>query len=343
MGREFPILLGPENLGNQYIFRAGGRVVSHVGVLRQTMVTCGVEIPVACVGAVCTDPEYRKAGLAGQLMDLAIQRSLDTGDVLMPISGNRTLYTRRGATSLGPQIRFVVPIARQMAEGGKFAVRTYEPMDWAELASLQVCEPVRYLWGDREPRLLEAIRQFGGVCLVADRDDGEAAAALVFCINHPMYGGEGGSARVVQFVGDLRAIPALLGAAAARHRLTSMDWTVLTTVRPAVARALLGLGAAGKPQMAGWTVLILNLAKLVDTIGPIAARAGVELSAKDAKLTVAAQGASVTLAEPETQVEVLFRGAATWGRVPGEMPRELRIACGAALPIPLPDYGINYV
>ena len=66
-------------------------------------------------------------------------------------------------------------------------------------------------------------------------------------------------------------------------------------------------------------------------------------TAEDGKLTVAAQGKSVTLSDPEQQVEVLFRGAATWGRTLAEMPQDLRIACGAALPIPLPDYGINYV
>jgi hypothetical protein len=51
-------------------------------------------------------------------------------------------------------------------------------------------------------------------------------------------------------------------------------------------------------------------------------------------------GKSVTLRT--RQVELLLRGAATWGRT-AEMPQELRIACGAALPIPLPDYRFNYV
>lgn len=343
MAGEFPILLGPANLGNQYIFRHGSRVVSHVGVFRQTMVTCGVQIPVACIGSVCTDPEYRKGGLAGQLMDMAIRRSIDAGDVLMPISGKRTLYTSRGATSLGPQIRLAVPISRRRTGDGEFAVRTYEPSDWPKLAALQVREPVRYHWGDREPQLLEAILRYGGVCLLGERDGGDTAAALVFCVNHPMYGGRDGSGHVVQFLGDLRAIPALLEAAAARHQLTGTDWTVLTTARPALSRTLLSLGASGRPQITGWTVLILNLARLVETIGPVAARAGVELSAEGQELTVAAQGKSVALADPEQQVEVLFRGAATWSRALTEMPQELRIACGAALPIPLPDYGINYV
>ena len=45
MGREFPALLSPRNADNLYVFRDAGKVVSHVGVLRQTIHTCGVDHP----------------------------------------------------------------------------------------------------------------------------------------------------------------------------------------------------------------------------------------------------------------------------------------------------------
>ena len=235
MGREFPALLSPQNADNLYVFRDAGKIVSHVGVLRQTVHTCGVDLPVACIGAVCTDPEYRKGGLAGQLMDLAIQRSIEAGDILMPISGKRTLYVSRGATSLGPQIRFKVPISRNLPGDNDFAVSAYAPTDWATLAALQARQPVRYTWADREPQILEAIRRFGGVCLLACRQAGELAAALLFCVDHPMYGGQDGVGRVVQFVGDVRAIPALLTHAANHLDLgasTGPCWRQPTRRRP---------------------------------------------------------------------------------------------------------------
>ena len=73
------------------------------------------------------------------------------------------------------------------------------------------------------------------------------------------------------------------------------------------------------------------------------AQTGVELSATDGRLTVAAEGVSVTLVEPDLQVELLFRSAGTWSATLAAIPQELRIACGGVLPVPLPDYGINYV
>jgi len=343
MGREFPVLLSAANAGNLHVFRDAGRVVSHVGVLRQRICTLGVEIPVACIGAVCTDPKYRKGGLAGQLMDRAIKAARDNCDVLMPISGKRTLYVSRGATSLGPQVRLKVPLSQAEAPDSRFHVRTYSPGDWSQLAGLQQTEPIRYQWGEREPCLLEAIRGFGGICLLAsDRADG-LSAALVFCVGHPMYGGEDGSGRVIQFLGDPQAIPALLASAASHYRLTSLDWYVLTTAQPAVAQRLLAAGATGKASITGWTIVILDLPRLIEKVGPVAARAGVELAVKDGRLIVAAEGKSVSLAQPDQQVEILFRHAGTWSAELACLPVELRTACSVGLPIPLPDYGVNYV
>ncbi len=103
MGREFPALFASDNAENLYIARRQDRIVSHVGVFRQTINTCGIEIPTACIGAVCTSPDARKVGLASQLLSLAINDAVDRGDLLMPISGRRTLYLRRGARRSAPK------------------------------------------------------------------------------------------------------------------------------------------------------------------------------------------------------------------------------------------------
>lgn len=371
MGKEFPVLLCADNVDNLLIYRDAGRVVSLLGILRQTVHTWGVEIPVACIGSVCTDPDYRKAGLAGRLMDLAIQRSIKAGDLLMPISGNRTLYTSRGATSLGPHILFHVPLQGDLFGGcagntgtlaggvsgqsfslpacgpqdaaADFTICPCEPGDWPHLAGLQARQPVRYEWGHREPRIFDSLCSLGGVCLMARGKSGEPVAALLFTVDHPMYGGKDGRGRVVQFLGDVRAIPALMAYAAARCGRTALDWPVLTTAEPAVAQCLLALGATGKPEITHWTVVILNLAGLVEKIAPTVARGGVELSVQAGRLIVAGAGQSISLTQPDQQVELLFRSAATWSEPLAGMPLDLRIACSGALPVPLPDYGLNYV
>lgn len=89
--------------------------------------------------------------------------------------------------------------------------------------------------------------------------------------------------------------------------------------------------------------MILNLTRLVEKLAPLAARTGLESAAKDGSLSVATQGQSIALAQPDLQVELLFRGPATWSEPLLNMPAPLRTACSVALPVPLPHYGINYV
>lgn len=344
MGKEFPVLLGTDNAESLHVFRDAGRVVSHVGVLRQMIHTCGLDIPAACIGSVCTDPSYRKAGLASQLMDLAIQRSIEAGDLLMPISGDRPLYLSRGATYIGPQIRFMVPLGTRPSDtGSEFVVSAYEQDNWLELAGLQQSAPVRYEWSDREPRIVEAVRSHGGICLLARRKTGQLAGALLFTVGHPMYNTQPGIGRVIQFWGDIGAIPSLLALIASTNTLKGLDWYVLPAAQPEVARALLEAGATGKASTSSWTVLILNLVNLIEKVGPAIARSGVELTAKGNQLTVAAEGKTICLDRMDQLVEILFRGPAAWSAELAAMPVALRIACSAALPIRLPDYGINFV
>jgi len=344
MGGEFPVLFDPANAENLYIVRDGRRVASHVGVLRQTICTCGLRIPVACIGSVCTHPDYRGRGLASQLMDLAIRRSVEAGDLLMPISGGRGLYRRLGAVSLGPYVRFAVPTETGRAMSRKFAVRRYEPADWPQLTQLQQAEMPRWQWDDSQtPRLLGAFLEFGGTCLVAEDDAGQFAGALVFVSGSPLFRGQPGRGNVVQFLGRTETIPALLAATAEQGSLSGLDWPVLLPAQPAVATALRSLGATGQGRLTGWTVRILDLAKLVERLAPVAASCGLELTVKGPRLVVAAEDEAASFAQPDEQIGLLFRGAATWARQLAELPAALRLACSVALPVPLPDYGINYV
>ena len=118
---------------------------------------------------------------------------------------------------------------------------------------------------------------------------------------------------------------------------------MLTTADPAVAQTLQALGATGKAADHPLDRRDPEPCQAVEKSAPTVARAGVELSAKGGRLTVAAEGQSITLAEPDLQVELLFRNPATWSASLAGMPQDLRIACSGALPVPLPDYGMNYV
>ena len=344
MAREFPVLLAPENAENLYIVRDGTRVVSLVGVHRQTIITSGVQIAAACIGSVCTDPEYRGRGLASALMDLAIARAREVGDVLMPISGNRTLYRSRGATPIGPTIEHRVPLDSNTLRPKGFSVREYRPADWPALRALQSAELPRWDWDDHEtPRLLQSYLDFGGTCLLAEDGTGALAAGLLFCSGSPLFATASGCGRVVQFIGRAEAIPALLADARQRAKLKALTWAVLQAAQPAVATSLSALGTTCTPRGSGWTLLIPHLPRLLDVLAPIAARSGLSLDAKDRSLTLATAEQSVCVRAPARQVELLFAGPACWDETLSALPAPLRIACAGTLPVPLCDYGINFV
>ncbi len=168
------------------------------------------------------------------------------------------------------------------------------------------------------------------------------AAALIFCVGHPTYGGPDSGAHVIQFIGDASAIPSLL-VPTAETGIEVLDWPVLAAHQPDVIQVLRALGASSQTSLTGWTALILDLAGLVERITPVVAAAGVDLAVKDNQLTITAADHCVTLDEPDQQVEILFRSAGAWSSQLAAMPADLRLACSVVLPIPLPEYGINYV
>jgi len=345
MGSEFPVLFAPENAENLYIFRDGDRIVSHVGVLRQKIVTMGIEIPVACIGSVCTDPDYRGRGLASQLMELAIRRSVELGDVLMYISGGRGLYRRLGATPIGPGIRFKVTpeVAQRIGGADRITVRQYADDDWQALRDLQRLESPCWLWNDHQmPKFLSAFFRHGGVGLLAVSPH-RPVAALFFYKSGPMHGTGPGMGRVVQFIGDVRAMGNLLQASFEQHGLSSLDWRVVLVAQRQVATTLLTGGALGQVGLTGWTVLILNPSALAESFSSVASRLSVVLGVEGGGLRVSADGHSALLATPQQQVEGLFCDAAVWSPDLASLGRDLRVAMAGMLPIPLPDYGLNYI
>ncbi|NIA21384.1 MAG: GNAT family N-acetyltransferase [Anaerolineaceae bacterium] len=77
----------------------GGRPVSFIGTDLQDYISCGCRIPVACLGGVCTHPDYRRRGLARELLDLAYRGSRAKGCLMVMISGGIDLYYRTGAAA----------------------------------------------------------------------------------------------------------------------------------------------------------------------------------------------------------------------------------------------------
>src|ERR687888_292012 len=68
MGPEYPLEFNEANAENLRVIDRDGEIVAHVGICLREALILGVPLRVASIGAVCTDPTCRGAGLASRLM-----------------------------------------------------------------------------------------------------------------------------------------------------------------------------------------------------------------------------------------------------------------------------------
>ncbi|MCU6797689.1 GNAT family N-acetyltransferase [Paenibacillus sp. WQ 127069] len=93
MGTSFPFLFAP-GLSHSYGAFVDGRLVSFMGLVPFVIHVGDARLNVFSMGAVCTHPDYRGQGIAGQMLDRCKQHAEEAGASLLFISGDRSLYTR---------------------------------------------------------------------------------------------------------------------------------------------------------------------------------------------------------------------------------------------------------
>ncbi|HUW81755.1 MAG TPA: GNAT family N-acetyltransferase [Phycisphaerae bacterium] len=344
MGQEFPLLLSAGNCQDLYVTRVGGRLVSLVGVYRQTMVCDGLELPVACVGSVCTHPDYRGRGLAGKLTDLAIARARQQGCLLMPISGNRTLYSRRCAFQIAPtQVAQIG--ADQLNSGGapRLAVRRYDDGDLPAVLSLHTKRTVRYAWTQETVGpVLKAHLDISSAAWVACDKDDQPAGFLLVLHRGPMVGRGPG---VVNHVGAPETLGPLARAAIEQIPAESIQFAAL----PGEIESLAAIEAAGCPvetQTSGWTLRILDLAALCERLsGRFAGVAGVSIAPGHGSegLIITVDGQRIELADAADVSAALFNGPQAWPEALTSLSCERQEVIGSVLPLPVPSYGLNFI
>lgn len=146
MEEEFPLLFSKENLDNMRAFIDAGKVVSLVGMSIKDAVIMGCRIRTVSIGAVCTHPEYRNRGLATKLMEEAMKRARENGAELMLISGGRGLYRRLGCINAGIFKSFFVTRGHLgQTDVGGLSLRKYEEGDVVDLVKLHQSEPIRFV------------------------------------------------------------------------------------------------------------------------------------------------------------------------------------------------------
>ena len=342
MGQEFPTLLAAENVDNLYVVRVDGRIVSLVGCYEQTIVSRNRPMRVACIGAVCTHRDHRRRGYAGGLMDLAIERAREAGNIVMLISGRANLYLTRGASRITPAYHGTLSAdaaTRTPAEGA----RPYAESDLDSVMRLHDGQPLRYRW-DPEPirAMLNAYLDLGCRAWVhenAGRIDGFVLAQ----VQPPRWWGKPGHGEVAELIGTAPTVAPLCAAAVRELNLDGLDFSFLhaETDRLRVLREL-GVSTIGGPWR--WTVKVLDLTALLDGwVGGEGVDRGVTLTTEDAALTVTSDGAAVTLREADAVNALLFNDPDHWPAAIRRLPDRVRAALADTLPVPICSYGVNYI
>jgi hypothetical protein len=308
------------------------------------MVCDGLELPVACLGSVCTHPDYRGRGLAGELTDLAIARARQQGCLLMPISGSRTLYSRRSACQIAPTLVAQVS-AEQLSTSGApgLSVRPYQDGDLPAVLSLHARQTVRYAWTQETvgPLLKSHLDISSSAWVACDKDD-ELAGFLLVLHRGPMVGR---GPRVVNHVGAPETLAPLARAAIEQIPAESIQFAAL----PGEIDSLAAIEAAGcsvETQTSGWTLRILDLAGLCRRLGErFAEVAGVSITPGRGgeRLVIAAGRQHVELTGAEDVSAALLNGPQAWPEALAALPPERQEALSSVLPLPIPSYGLNFI
>lgn len=345
MGAAFPTLFHPDNLHNLRICLDSGRPVSLVGVAVRDIELGGARLRAACIGSVCTLEPYRGRGLAGRLMDDAIAAALAQGAVIILVSGGRGLYRRMGCIDAG-LFRTVKVEAGSRFPAMRLAVREWAPADVGGMAALQRTEPVRWLRGEEETRLLLATNRIyarpGGTWVV----HAEGKLAAWFSASDPDRENDGAGPAVREIAGSrlaaLAALPAVLG----RRKLPYANVVaVASDLELELQASVFGLHA----EIRGFhgTVKIIDPPGLFRSLdGWIAERLGPIEKGRlqvehGAGTTFRHGGQSLALGGVEDLAALVFGSVER--ALPLLPPGPLSEVLRRIFPVPLPCYGLSYI
>jgi len=355
MAAEYPVLFNGEHLEHLRVMKKGDQVVSLVGMVLDDTSLLGCDVRVASIGSVCTDPDCRGHGLAGRLMDDAIERAKAAGASLMLISGNRTLYARRGAFGEGRFWRYEIPVSSLPEPTGRLEVLPVAADDCGEALRLFEAEPIRFRRTPQRYAVQIAcgyVQDRPGRTYVV-RANGEPLAAFSVCKLGPPKDAEGTwGMLIVEAAGSRSVLLEAVRSAAQELHVESVEIDAYVTdlaMRDACAR----VGAAGKIIGFHGTFKLLDAARLWTSFLPlISERIGIEFC-EQIKLTAEADelkvhtltfelaGQSVKIEGAREILAALFGSPQLDALAPltGRLADLLR----KALPLPLPLYGMSYI
>jgi RimJ/RimL family protein N-acetyltransferase len=138
--RTWPMSLRDEARQDTFVMFHKGQAVSGIERLERDISIYGHQLRLGYIGSVCTHPDYRKLGLASNVLSATMKRFHEDNVDFVCISGNREMYRRAGSRFVGGLERFTIKDG--LAGMGEYEVRRAEIGDIKILAMLNDHEPL---------------------------------------------------------------------------------------------------------------------------------------------------------------------------------------------------------
>jgi predicted N-acetyltransferase YhbS len=214
MGIAFPQVFSAA-LNQSYGAFIDGKLVSFIGLVPSILHIEGAEVQAFSIGAVCTEPDYRKRGIANTLLQMIFEHVNKSGASVLFVSGNLPIYIKQDCNYYGSINQYKIhQDALHLEE--TYSVRELQPFDWFQIRKLSHNRPIRYEQSIYELALLNESAGFASIfkmkhkVLVAEENQ-DLKAFLVFGI--PYHEQVNVDSRVIEWGGDPQAIRSLLAEA----------------------------------------------------------------------------------------------------------------------------------
>jgi predicted acetyltransferase len=211
MGEAFPQVFSPA-LNQSYGAFLNGELITFIGLVPSVVYVGPAEIQAYSIGAVCTDPEYRKKGHADTLLKKIFDHVRKANASVLFVSGTLPMYLKAGCSFYGRLNKYEIQES-DLVNKEDYIVREMLPFDWFQLRKLMSSRFVHFEQSILEFSTLNLARGFASIhkmnhkVLVAESGN-EIKGFLIFAV--PSSASKNVPARVIEWGGAEDAVCAIL-------------------------------------------------------------------------------------------------------------------------------------
>ncbi|WP_077618128.1 GNAT family N-acetyltransferase [Bacillus sinesaloumensis] len=266
MGIAFPQVFSSA-LHQSYGAFVDGKLVSFIGLVPSVLHIEDAEVQAYSIGAVCTDPAYRKKGFANRLLQMIFDHANKSGASVLFVSGDLPLYLKQGCTFYGKMNQYTIHQGELKPEK-TYTVRELQPTDLFTMRKLSRGRSIRYEQSIYEIAQLNASAGFASIfkmkhkVLLAEENN-KVKAFLVFAV--PYHEQENVDSRIIEWGGDPEAIQSLI-AEAFTYGIQTLLFNLPNYEKDMVQK--LGIVLEKKEQLFPGTMKIMNLDLLLQQLTP---------------------------------------------------------------------------